>query len=135
MDQRLTERLFEELDKNTKRVEDMSKIVYENSATLTLMVRLVIGIILFLIAFTIGIIGDNLSSEKKQQVMTKNTVNTLMEKQSLVMQEKIMSKIQKELEEHNQREVKFLKELTKTVGEKNEKNEKNKVCDMPKEVP
>jgi len=98
MEPRLAERLFEELDKNTRRVEDMSKIVYENSATLTLMVRLVIGIILFLITFTVGIIGDNLYSAKKQHDMTVRTVNALIENKSVVMHKKIMDDIKKEFE-------------------------------------
>jgi len=60
MDDRLTDRIFSELDAHAKRLVDLSKIVHANAATLGIVTKLIISIIIFIVITGIGIMYEQL---------------------------------------------------------------------------
>jgi len=48
MDDRITNRVFAELDNHSKRLEALAEIVHTNAATLSLVTKLVVGVIIVL---------------------------------------------------------------------------------------
>jgi len=60
MDDRLTDRIFSELDAHAKRLVDLSKIVHANAATLGIVTKLIISIIIFIVITGVGIMYEQL---------------------------------------------------------------------------
>ena len=61
---KLIDRIFTELDRNTDNVEKLSKIVYTQSSTLALLNKIVLLIITFLIITSLTILYNNVSNVK-----------------------------------------------------------------------
>jgi len=54
MDDRIIDRVFQELDINSNRLIDLSRLVHTNAGILGVVTKLVVGIILFLLVTSIG---------------------------------------------------------------------------------
>jgi len=62
MDDRITSRVFTELDNHSKKLEDLAEIVHTNAATLSLVSKLVIGIIIVLFGSGVSSIYSNINN-------------------------------------------------------------------------
>lgn len=61
---KLLDRVFAELDRNTTNIEKLSKVVYTQSSTLSLVTKIVVVIITFLIITSLTILYDKISDKK-----------------------------------------------------------------------
>lgn len=61
---KLLDRVFAELDRNTTNIEKLSKVVYTQSSTLSLVTKIVVIIITFLIITSLTILYDKISDKK-----------------------------------------------------------------------
>jgi hypothetical protein len=74
VDDRLIDRIFSELDSHAKRLVDLSRIVHANGATLGLVTKLVISIIIFIVVTSIGIMYDH--SKPTSTIVHSNQIET-----------------------------------------------------------
>lgn len=61
---KLIDRIFTELDRNTGNIEKLSKVVYTQSSTLSLVTKIVVLIISFLIITSLTVLYDKFSGPK-----------------------------------------------------------------------
>ena len=62
MEDRLIGRVFTELDNHSKRLEDLSEVVHTNAATLSLVSKLVVGLIIIMLGAGASSLHTSLSS-------------------------------------------------------------------------
>ena len=80
MDNFLTERIFEEIDMNGKRIEDLSKLVYTQATTLGIVTKLVMGIISFLVLAGLAAVIDipaKIHKSEPQQISQQHSSNLI----------------------------------------------------------
>lgn len=79
MDDKLIDRIFSELDVHSKRLVDLSEVVHANAAILGLVTKLVVGIILFIVVTSIGVLYNHLKSPplyNRQIAPIENDIST-----------------------------------------------------------
>lgn len=74
---KIIDRIFTELDRNTGNIEKLSKVVYTQSSTLSLVTKIVVIIITFLIVTSLTILYNSFSdnSLKSDKEIEKTKIN------------------------------------------------------------
>jgi len=78
MEDRLIDRVFTELDNHSKRLEDLAEIVHTNAATLSLVSKLVVGIIIVMFGAGASTVYSRLatiSHKPEPAIMTRSNID------------------------------------------------------------
>ena len=77
MDDLLTNRIFDELDSQSNRLEGVAKVSYENAATLSIVVKVIICLFIFIFTISMTLmvtkVPDSFSNNNPQQYTKEMT--------------------------------------------------------------
>jgi len=76
MDARLLDRIFQELDSNSSKIEKLSEVVYTNASTLSLVTKLITAITIFLILASLTLYVD-FGKEKHKTEKPASSVSSI----------------------------------------------------------
>lgn len=93
MDSRLIDRLFEELDSNSAKTETLSELVYKSTAAVSLLTKLVIGVFIFIIISSIGVVTKYVVSPEVTVANIEQTTNRIIDSRTAEIQEEMIQKI------------------------------------------
>ena len=72
MDDLLIGRVFTELDNHSKRLEDLAEIVHTNAATLSIVTKLVVALIIIVAGSTVNLVYTNITKHREPVALTRH---------------------------------------------------------------